>query len=93
MTKYLFLVILYLANSNITAQKNKVGNDSLGNTQSGSGGIAYNRFGDCTIKLKDGTRLIHCTLKEIKALYVVYQKNKALHDMAIERIKCIVPEN
>jgi hypothetical protein len=90
MANYFFIAILYLASSEITAQNC---NDSLGNSKSSSGGIAYNRFGVCTIKLKDGTRLIDCALKEIKQLSVVYQKNRVLHDMAIERIKCIVPEN
>jgi len=90
MTKYFLAAILYLANNEITAQN---GNDSLSNTKSCSGGIAYNRFGVCTIKLKDGTRLINCALKEVKQSSIVYQKNRVLHDMAIERIKCIVPEN
>ncbi len=91
MIKYFIGAMLYLAISNIRAQ-NAV-NDSLGNPQSSSGGIAYNRMGDCTIKMKDGTRLIHCAIKELKPLYVIYVKNRVMHDIMKDKVKCIVPEN
>ena len=89
---YLLAACICLAYSETRAQQKDTLNYSLG-LQSGSGGIALNRLGVCTIKLKDGTRFINCAIKEIKPLWVVYQKNRALHDLTIERIKCIVPEN
>jgi hypothetical protein len=91
MIKYFIAAVLYLAISNIRAQT--AANDSLGNLQSSSGGIAYNRMGDCTIKMKDGTRLIHCAVREIKPLYVIFVKNRVMHDVMKDKVKCIVPEN
>ena len=89
---YLLAACICLAHSETQAQQKDTLNYSLG-TQRRSGGIALNQLGVCTIKLKDGTRFINCAIKEIKSLWVVYQKDKALHDLTIERIKCIVPEN
>lgn len=91
MYKYIFIACFCIANSEVPAQSSV--NDSLGNSISSSGGIALNRLGVCTIKLKDGTRLINCAIKEIKPLWVIYIKNRTVHDITIERIKCIVPEN
>ncbi|MBP7807886.1 MAG: hypothetical protein KA163_01205 [Bacteroidia bacterium] len=91
MYKYIIIAGICLANSEAPAQT--TGSDSLGNSLSSSGGIAYNRMGVCTIKLKDGTRLINCAIKEIKPLYVVFIKNRVMHDITKERVKCIVPEN
>lgn len=91
MTKYLIVAVLYLANSDVHAQN--ATNDSLGNLQCSAGGIAYNRMGDCTIKMKDGTRLVHCAIKELKPLYVIFVKNRVMHDVMKDKVKCIVPAN
>ena len=91
MYKYIITACICLASSEASAQQTS--SDSLGNSMSNSGGIAYNRLGACTIKLKDGTRFINCAIKEIKPLWVVYIKNRVMHDITKERIKCIVPEN
>jgi hypothetical protein len=93
MTKYLLVAMLYMAYSKAEAQAKSDAKDSLGNAKSTIGGIAFNRFGVCTIKLKDGTRLINCALKAVNANSISYIKNRVMHDMAIDRIKCIVPEN
>lgn len=92
MNKYLFIACICLLYSETQAQ-NDTTNHSPGKIQSSSGGIALNRLGVCTIKLKDGTRLIKCAIKEITPLFVSYVKNKTLHDIMIDKIKCIVPEN
>lgn len=92
MYKYIIIASVCLVCNEAFAQQN-ASSDSLGNSISSSGGIAYNRMGVCTIKLKDGTRLINCAIKEIKPLYVVYVKNRVMHDMMKDKIKCIVPEN
>ena len=93
MIKHLLVVTFFVTCIKAEAQVYNQTKDSLGNTLSNSGGIALNRLGVCTIKLKDGTRLINCAIKEIKPLWVVYIKNKVFHDLTKERIKCIVPEN
>lgn len=91
MYKYILAACICIAHSEAPAQS--TASDSLGNSISSSGGIPLNRLGVCTIKLKDGTRLINCAIKEVKSLWVVYVKNRTVHDITIERIKCIVPEN
>jgi hypothetical protein len=91
MYKYIIIACICLVNSEASAQN--TGSDSLGNSLSSSGGIAYNRLGVCIIKMKDGTRLINCAVKEIKPLYVVYIKNRVMHDVMKDKVKCIVPEN
>lgn len=92
MYKYIIIAGICLACNEAFAQQD-ASSDSLGNSISSSGGIAYNRMGVCAIKLKDGTRLINCAIKEIKPLYVVYIKNRVMHDITKERVKCIIPEN
>lgn len=91
MYKYIIIACICLANSEASAQKS--GSDSLGNSISGSEGIAYNRLGVCTIKMKDGTRLINCAVKEIKPLHIVFIKNRVMHDVMKDKVKCIVPAN
>lgn len=93
MVRYLLTAMSIMAFGFATAQAKSEIKDSLGNAKNSTGGIAFNRFGVCTIKLKDGTRLINCSLKSISANHISYIKNKVMHDMAIERIKCIIPEN
>jgi hypothetical protein len=88
MYRYIITACICLASSEAFAQKTC--SDSLGNS---SGGIAYNRLGVCTIKMKDGTRLINCAVKEVKPLYIVFIKNRVMHDVMKDKIKCIVPEN
>lgn len=92
MYRYILTACICFAGCEAIAQINS-NNDSLGNSISSSGGIAYNRMGVCTIKMKDGTRLINCAIKEIKPLYVVFVKNRVMHDIMKEKVKCIVPEN
>ncbi len=92
MYRYIITACICLANSEAFAQVN-LNNDSLGNSNSSSEGIAYNRLGICTIKMKDGTRLINCAVKEMKPLYVVFVKNRVMHDVMKDKIKCIVPTN
>lgn len=92
MYRYILTACICFAGCEASAQVNS-GSDSLGNSNGCSGRIAYNRLGVCTIKMKDGTRLINCAVKEIKPLYVVFVKNRVMHDVMKEKVKCIVPEN
>lgn len=93
MHKYLLIAFFCWAGCAATSQTKNTVSDSLGNLQISSGGIALNRLGVCAIKLKDGTKLINCTIKEIKPLYVSYVKGRTMHDLMIDKIRCIVPEN
>ena len=93
MTKYLLIALFCWAGCAATSQTKNTVSDSLGYLQSSSGGIALNRLGVCTIKLKDGTKLLNCAIKEVKPLYVSYVKGRTMHDLMIDKIKCIVPEN
>ena len=93
MIRYILIATCFVACSQAEAQTYSEAKDSLGNTKSNSGGIAFNRFGVCTIKLKDGTRLINCALKAIKPLSIDYVKNRVMHHLSIEKIKCIIPDD
>jgi len=55
--------------------------------------ITLSRLGYTRIFLKDGSIKKNCVLKEINKYWIVYMKDKALHDMAIDRIKRIEVEN
>jgi len=87
MNKYLLIVLLsasgYVIGQNYT--------DSLCRKSKSAEGISFNKLGVATIYLKDGTLTKNCAIKEIKPLWVVYQKNRTLHDILIEKIDCIVP--
>ena len=50
----------------------------------GSGPVE--ELGRTRIALKDGTMRVACTLKEIHADWILYEKNGALHDLMIDKI-------
>ena len=91
MLNYLIIACLCITKYVCMAQTTSAGCDSLG--KNSSGGIALNRFGVSTIKLKDGTMLKNCAIKEIKPLWVVYVKNRTIHDIMIDKINYIVTED
>lgn len=51
--------------------------------------VNINNLGYGRIILKDGTVKKNCILKEINKNWIVYMKDKVLHDMMIDRIKRI----
>ena len=55
--------------------------------------IALSRIGNTRIVLKDRTIRKDCILKEIKTNWIVYMKDRVLHDMMIDAIKWIELED
>ena len=51
--------------------------------------VVLNKIGKTRLILKDNTIKKDCILKEIKTNWIVYMKDKVLHDMMIDRIKYI----
>ncbi len=47
------------------------------------------RLKDTRIIFKDGSIRKHCTVKQINAYWIVYEKDGSLHDLEIEKIKRI----
>lgn len=92
MKKYLLIVLLRAIPSILFGQVTN-NCDSLSNTYKIAERIALNRLGICTIYFTDGTLIKNCAIKAIKPFWIVYQKNRVLHDAMIEKIDCIIPLN
>src|SRR5665811_1128488 len=72
---------IFLAHSETQVQQNYPADHSPGKIQNSSGGIPLNLLGVSAIKLKDGTRINNCSIKEVTPLFVFYIKNRTLHDI------------
>ena len=48
--------------------------------------LKWEAMGKTKIYLKDGTIKVRCTIREVRKLFVLYEKDGALHDLLIERI-------
>ena len=55
--------------------------------------IALNKIGYTRINFKDGTVKKGCLIKEIKPNWIVYLKDRVLHDEMIDKIKWIELED
>ncbi len=48
--------------------------------------ISWQSMGRTKIYLKDGTVKIKCTVREVRSMYVLYEKDGVLHDLQLDRI-------
>ena len=55
--------------------------------------ISLISLGYVRIVLKDGSQKIKCVIKEIKPGYIIYLKDKVMHDIMIDKIRMIVTQD
>jgi hypothetical protein len=54
--------------------------------------LQLNQLGRSSIIHKNGKTLKNCYVTEIRPLFIIYLKNKVLHDLMIEKIRHILSE-
>jgi hypothetical protein len=75
------------------AQTNEINKDSIRIAYQFGGTILLSNLGSTRIFLKDNTIKKHCAIKEINEYWIVYKKDRVLHDLMIDKIKVIELED
>ncbi len=57
------------------------------------GSVLLRKLGTTRIYLKDNTIRKNCTIKEIKDYWIVFLKDRSLHDVMIDKVKYIEMED
>lgn len=80
---------LFLLTGMAFAQTQMNGRDTVKIACEYGGSVLLSKLGTARILFKDNTIKKNCTIKEIKEYWVVYMKDRSLHDAQIDKIKRI----
>lgn len=82
----IFLYSLISYSGNVNSQIKSAGPDSINSVLLNKQEVSLTKYGPAQIKMKDGTIYKNCVITLIKPHYIVYTKNKTLHDHMIDKI-------